>query len=89
MRVPVSDGKKCVMGTARILKRERIKVKMGEFDAYLIEPEMKDIGGVFEKSDDANIKIWVTADEKKIPLRFKSKVIVGSFVAELASVEGL
>ena len=87
--VPVSDGKKCVMGTARILKRERIKVKMGEYDAFLIEPEMKDIGGVFEKSDDANIKVWVTADDKKIPLRFKSKVIVGSFIAELTSVEGL
>jgi hypothetical protein len=87
--VPVSDGKTCVMGTARILKRERIKVKVGEYDAYLIEPETKDIGGVFEKSPDANIKIWVTADDKKIPLRFKSKVIVGSFVAELASVEGL
>ncbi len=87
--VPVSDGKKCVMGVAKVLKRERIKIKMGEYDAFLIEPDMKDIGGVFEKSDDAKIKIWVTADEKKIPLRFKSKVIVGSFVAELASIEGL
>jgi hypothetical protein len=87
--VPVSDGKTCVMGTARILKRERIKVKVGEYDTYLIEPDMKDIGGVFEKSPDANIKVWVTADDNKIPLRFKSKVIVGSFVAELASVEGL
>ncbi len=86
--VPVSDGKKCVMGIAKVLKRERIKVKMGEYDAYLIEPDMKDIGGVFEKSDDAKIKVWVTADDKKIPLRFKSKVIVGSFIAELASIEG-
>ena len=86
--VPVSDGKKCVMGLAKVLKRERITVKMGEYDAYLIEPDMKDIGGVFEKSDDAKIKVWVTADDKKIPLRFKSKVIVGSFVAELASIEG-
>jgi hypothetical protein len=86
--VPVSDGKNCVMGLAKVLKRERIKVKMGEYDAYLIEPDMKDIGGVFEKSDDAKIKVWVTADDKKIPLRFKSKVIVGSFIAELASIEG-
>lgn len=86
--VPVSDGKKCVMGVAKVLKREKIKIKMGEYDTYLIEPDMKDIGGVFEKSDNAKIKVWVTADNKKIPLRFKSKVIVGSFVAELASIEG-
>jgi hypothetical protein len=89
LSVPVSDGKKCVMGLAKVLKRERIKIKMGEYDAFLIEPDLKDIGGVFEKSDDAKIEVWVTADDKKIPLRIKSKVIVGSFVAELASVEGL
>ena len=88
LSVPVSDGKKCVMGLAKVLKRERIKVKTGKYDAYLIEPDMKDIGGVFEKSDDAKIKVWVTADNKKIPLRFKSKVFVGSFVAELVSIEG-
>jgi len=86
--VPVSDGKKCVMGLAKVIRKERITVKMGEFDAYLIEPDLKDIGGVFEKSDDAKVEIWVTADDKKIPLRFRSEVIVGSFVAELASVEG-
>lgn len=86
---PVSDGKKCVEGIARVLKKERIKVKMGEYDAYLVEPDTKDIGGVFEKSKDAKLKIWVTADEKKIPLMIKSKVVVGSFIAELTGVEGL
>jgi hypothetical protein len=88
LSVPVSDGKNCVMGLAKVLKKERIKVKMGEYDAYLIEPDLKDIGGVFEKSDDAKVEIWVTADDRKIPLRFRSKVIVGSFVAELTSIQG-
>ena len=87
--VPITDGKKCVEGTARVIKREKIKIEMGEFDSFLVEPETKDIGGVFAKSKDARILIWVTADKKKIPLKFKSKVIVGSFIAELTSVEGL
>jgi len=89
LHAAVSDGKKCVMGSAVVLKRERIQVKGTDYDTFIIEPDLKDVGGVFEKSKDAKIKIWVTADHRRIPVRFKSKVVVGSFVAELVSVEGL
>jgi hypothetical protein len=29
--------------------------------------------------------VWVTADERRIPVKIKSKVVIGSFVAELIS----
>jgi hypothetical protein len=64
-------------------------VKSGTYDTYLIEPEIKHIGGVFEKSKNAKIKLWVTADKRKIPVKIKSKVVVGSFVGELVSATGL
>lgn len=86
---PVSDGKKCVMGKAKVLKREFIQVKGVTYDTFLVEPDLEDIGGVFEKSKDAKMKIWVTADRRKIPVKFKSKVVVGSFVAELVSKAGI
>ncbi len=89
LHAAVCDGKKCVMGSAEILKRERIQVKGTDYNAFLIEPDLKDVGGVFEKSKDAKIKIWVTADHRRIPVRFESKVVVGSFVAELVAAEGL
>ena len=89
LHAAVSDGKKCVMGSAEVLKRERIQVKGMDCDTFLVEPDLKDLGGVFEKSKDAKIKIWVTADHRRIPVRFESKVVVGSFVAELVSAEGL
>ena len=85
--VPVTDGKKCVMGKAKVIKRETVAVARGTYDTYLVEPELKHIGGVFEKSRDAKLQIWVTADSRKMPVRIKSKVVVGSFVAELISVE--
>jgi hypothetical protein len=44
---------------------------------------MKDVKGVFEKSKDAKMFIWVTADERRMLVKLKSKVVVGSFVAEL------
>lgn len=86
---PVTDGKKCVMGRAKIIKREKIKVAAGIYDTYLVEPEIEHIGGVFEKSKDARLQVWVTADRRRIPVKVKSKVIVGSFVAELVSAEGV
>ncbi len=83
----VTDGKKCVMGKAKVLRREKIKVADRTYDTYLVVPDLEHLEGVFEKSKDAELKIWVTADELRIPVRIKSKVIVGSFVAELVSAE--
>lgn len=86
---PVTDGKKCIIGKISVIKRETLKLKSGTFDTYLIEPELKHIGGVFEKSENAKIQLWVTADKRRIPVKIKSKVVVGSFVGELISATGL
>lgn len=85
INVPVTDGKKCVMGVAKVIRREIIESFGVKYDTYLVEPDVKDLGGVFEKSQDAGIKIWVTADQKKIPIRFESKVAVGRFISQLVS----
>jgi len=81
----VTDGKKCVTGRATVVRREKIKIGEKTYDSWLLEPELKDIGGVFEKSKNAKIRLWVSADKRRIPLRIESKVIVGSFVGELIS----
>jgi hypothetical protein len=86
---PVTDGKKCIIGKLSVVKRETLKLKSGTYDTYLIEPELKHIGGVFEKSKNAKIQLWVTADKRRIPVKIKSKVVVGSFVGELVSATGL
>jgi hypothetical protein len=83
--IPVTDGKKVVLGKVNVVKRDDITVNGIKYDAFLVEPEMGDIGGVFEKSKDAKLQIWVTADDRRIPIRIKSKVVVGSFVADLTS----
>ena len=86
---PVTDGKKCVIGSGEVIKRETIKLKNKKYDTYLLEPGLKDLSGVFRKSKNATIKIWITADKRKIPVRIKSKVAVGSFVGELVAAEGV
>jgi hypothetical protein len=86
---PVTDGKECIIGKLSVIKRETIQLKNNTYDTYLIEPEVKHIGGVFEKSKDAKIQLWVTADKRRIPVKIKSKVVIGSFVGELISATGL
>ncbi|NIR16192.1 MAG: DUF3108 domain-containing protein [Desulfobacterales bacterium] len=84
---PLTDGKKWILGRARVVKREKVTVLSGTYDTYLVEPNLEHIGGVFKKSKDAKLQIWVTADARRIPVKIKSKVAVGSFVGELMSVE--
>lgn len=82
---PVTDGKKCVIGRVKVIKRETVKVASGTYDTWLIEPDLKHVGGVFEKSKNAKLQLWVTADSRRIPVKIKSKVVVGSFIGELVS----
>ena len=88
LQAPVTDGKKCVIGKAKVIRRETIQVRGVSYDTFLVEPSLEHIGGVFEKSKNAKLLVWVTADEACIPVRVKSEVMVGSFVAELVSVQG-
>jgi hypothetical protein len=52
-----------------------------------MEPELKEIGGLFKKSKNAKIQLWVTADERRLPVKIASKVSVGSFIGELMTIE--
>ena len=84
----VTDGKKHILGVADVIRRETITVPAGTFETFLIEPDLGHVGGVFEKSPDASIQLWVSADHRRLPVKLKSKVIVGSFSGELVSMTG-
>jgi len=86
---PITDGKKNVIGRARVIRRETIAVPAGTFDTFLIEPELRHVRGVFEKSPNAKIQVWITADHRRLPVRVRSRVVVGSFIGELITAEGL
>jgi hypothetical protein len=88
LRRPVTDGKKHVLGIANVVRRETVRVPAGKFDTFLIEPDLRHVGGVFEKSPDARLQLWVTADHRRLPVKLKSKVIVGSFTGELVDMSG-
>lgn len=87
---PVTDGKKNVIGRLTVRERETITLQNGqEYETYRVEPEMSHIGGVFKESEDARIELWLTADARRIPVRIRSKVVIGHFIGELVSAGGL
>ena len=59
----------------RVIGRERIKVPAGTFDCIAIEPILK-AGGIFKNK--GRLVIWITNDERRIPVLMRSKVMIGS-----------
>ena len=84
---PVTDGSNTVVGVVKVIKKETLKIDGKPYETYKLQPSTEGIGGVFKESKDAKLFVWVTADERRIPVKVKSKVAVGSFVGELTSVE--
>jgi hypothetical protein len=83
LEAPVSDGKKCVPGRIRVVAREFVNSPAGRFDTFVLEPDLRHLEGVFKRSKAATLRVWITADEKRIPVKVKSQVKVGHFTATL------
>jgi len=81
--INIFDNKKLWKTEVQVLRKERIRVPAGEFDTIVVKPILKS-EGIFLKTGD--IYIWTTDDDVKLPVKLKSKAIIGSFTAVL--VEG-
>jgi len=66
--------------------RETIDVEAGTFKCIIVEPLVVE-GGLFKS--EGNIIIWLSDDELKVPIKVKSKVVIGSIDAELSSFKNL
>lgn len=62
-----------------VLKTEKIKVPAGEFETILVEPELH-FDGVMKKG---KVKVWFTNDERRIPVKVRSKIAIGSILIKL------
>lgn len=63
---------------------ELVKVPAGEFRCIRIEPRLQSVG-VFKQT--GRLRIWVTADKRRMPVKLESKVIFGAFEAVLTDYE--
>ncbi len=89
IQMSVTDGLKTIQAQVKVLGKETLTIAGQKIRTWHVVPEMKDVGGIFERSPGARMDVWISADEFRIPVRLKSKVIVGSFVATLVDAKGL
>ena len=82
-RLPTCDGKKFREVIVTAGKRQKIKLPSGEIYAIPTTPAMENLGGVFNKSPKGMLEVWYSDDQRRVPVRISSKVIVGSFTATL------
>jgi LysM repeat protein len=91
-----AEGKEAVVGVhtdrknyelwVQVIKREKVKVPAGEFNTVCIKPKLKFEGLWRQKGD---IHIWLTDDERRIPVLVTSKVfMLGTVDIVLVKMEG-
>ncbi len=65
---------------------ETVTVDAGTFECIMVEPIIEE-GGLFKS--EGTIVVWLTKDKLRIPVKVKTKILIGSINAELVKYEGL
>lgn len=66
--------------------KETIDVEAGTFRTLVLEPVMEE-GGLFKAS--GRILVWITDDERKIPVQVDAEIPIGSITSELTEYKGI
>jgi hypothetical protein len=66
--------------------KQTIEVEAGKFKTLVVEPMVVE-GGLFKS--EGKILVWLSDDDRKIPVKVATKIIIGFVGAELTSYKGL
>lgn len=66
--------------------KERINTKIGDFDTFVFSPTMP---GNKLFSGDHPVKVWITDDKNRIPVKITASLVVGSLDMEINRATGL
>lgn len=67
-----------------VVRKERIRVPAGDFDAIVLQPRIK-AKGIF--SEGANAEVWVADDDDRMMLQMKTRMAFGTVTFQLRSRE--
>ncbi len=82
LHIPIHDGKKGYPLRVAVTARERVETVMGEFDCLVLEPTLES-GGLFKS--EGRMLIYLSDDERRLPVKLQAKAPVGAFISELSS----
>jgi len=84
--LPSHDNKKIYDMRVIVQRKEKVKVPAGTFECFLVQPQLKGEALFKQKG---KLWLWLTADQYKIPVKMKSKALVGSITTELIEMSGV
>lgn len=70
----------------RFIGREVLETRLGDVNAIVLSPIMEE-NKLFD--GESSIKIWLSDDENKIPLKVRAKMFVGAVEVDIKTAEGL
>jgi hypothetical protein len=79
--IDVHNSDKVYPLVVNVIKREKVKVPAGKFNTVLVEPILRGPGIFISKGK--KLQVWLTDDERKMPVRMRSEVFIGHVSAEL------
>ena len=83
--VDIFDSNKVLNAEVNVLGRESVRfIGKGDIDAIVVKPILKS-DGLFQNKGD--IRIWLSDDENRMPVRVETKVSIGNVTAALRRVE--
>jgi hypothetical protein len=88
LELPVFDNGKHYRLGVRFLGRERLDLPPPfgrQYPSVVIEPQLIEGTGLFVK--EGRLRIWLTDDERRVPVRMRSRVAIGSVSADLEKYE--
>jgi hypothetical protein len=68
----------------RVIKKEKVRTPAGAFNTILVEPALRQEGIFIQKG--RKLQIWLTDDDRKMPVQMKVEVFFGHVTAKLAKV---
>jgi len=66
--------------------RQTIEVSAGKFNCIIVEPLARE-GGLFKS--EGRVLVWLTDDERKIPVKVSTEIVIGSIDSELIEYRGI
>ena len=83
INIAVFDSRKNYEIVVNVLKKERLRTPWRKWvECLVVEPKLK-TAGIF--SSKGQIKLWLTNDERRIPLKMTAKIRFGRIVAKLTN----
>jgi hypothetical protein len=85
----VYPGTNAYLATVTVLRREKISVHAGSYNAIKLDLQLKRIGKHMELEPHRKFRrgsIWVSDDADRLLLRIEAQIFVGTVWAELQSV---